>query len=141
MIKTFTAAIFALVTSTHSGLAQSEKPDPRGAVMCIWMIYASLELIAEKCGAVDGDPAFFRTLQSNVDRMDAFIFRNSEITRKTLDQYLARSFVGSADDVCSRTAEPLALYEGVRQRGGEQLTQDIDKLLEVERPPVFNPCL
>ncbi|MEO9338569.1 hypothetical protein ABFT80_14090 [Mesorhizobium sp. SB112] len=141
MFKTLIASLLMSLFSTHTSYAQQDKPDPHGAVMCVWMVYASLERIVEECGTANRDAKFFQTFQSNVDRMEAFIFRNSEITRAHLDKYLVGLSRENQRDLCAPSSDHLRMYEIGRERGGDALTQDIDKLLEVERPPVFNPCL
>ena len=105
------------------------------------MIYATFETVALTCGADAHDRQFFAALQSGVDRIEQFMFRNSDITPQQLEDYLDRS-VRRMPDLCEADSSTLKLYEDVRQRFSPAwLASSLDTLLEVERPVLWNPCL
>ncbi|WP_143747845.1 hypothetical protein [Mesorhizobium temperatum] len=117
--------------------------DPRGAVLCIWMIYASIHAIGENC-APKQDRDFLDFLQSGIDRMNAFIIRNSDTTRAALDERqnqirTRQAQRGTAS--CELEGESMALYNSLKSVDLSQSTANMDKLLEVDREPLLNPCL
>lgn len=114
------------------------KSETQGAVLCIWMISSSILHFGEACRAGQ-DGEYLATLRRNVERMEAFIFRNSDITPDQLEAYnRRRPSMQSAQ--CEPGSETMFLYENAK-RQGNQLDEQTHKLLEVERPPVWNPCL
>ncbi|PAQ09000.1 hypothetical protein CIT26_14800 [Mesorhizobium temperatum] len=122
---------------------QVPKMDPRGAVLCIWMIYASIHAIGENC-APKQDRDFLDFLQSGIDRMNAFIIRNSDTTRAALDERqnqirTRQAQRGTAS--CELEGESMALYNSLKSVDLSQSTANMDKLLEVDREPLLNPCL
>ncbi|HEV7434744.1 MAG TPA: hypothetical protein VGO22_07725 [Pseudorhizobium sp.] len=137
LIATFVAC--AIAGAAHPLRAQETgKSEPQGAVLCIWMISSSILRFGDTCRA-EQDGEYLATLRRNVERMEAFIFRNSDITADQLEAYnRRRPSVQSAQ--CEPGSETMSLYENAK-RQGNQLDEQTDKLLEVERPPVWNPCL
>ncbi|SJM35425.1 conserved exported hypothetical protein [Mesorhizobium delmotii] len=139
------SCLVALVTllPQQAPANQVPKMDPRGAVLCIWMIYASIHAIGENC-APKQDRDFLDFLQSGIDRMNAFIIRNSDTTQAALDerqnQIRARQAQrGTAS--CELEGESMALYNSLKSVDPSQSTANMDKLLEVDREPLLNPCL
>lgn len=120
----------------NAGHSQDPGPDPRGAVMCVWMIYVSIKQIGDECLPDDREfPAF---LASRIARLEEFIIRNSDLTQEFLEE---RKKVYEKQVRCEPDGEAIRLYQGVKERDWALIDNDLDKFLEVERPPAWNPCL
>lgn len=133
------AMVVCAVTLTPPTRAdEAGQPDPQGAVLCVWMISSSLLHFGETCRP-EQDRQYLFALRRNVERMEAFIFRTSDIISEQLDAYNRRrpSMRGKQ---CEPDGEMIAFHEAARSRG-IHLDNETDKLLKVERPPVWNPCL
>jgi hypothetical protein len=141
MRRHFLSASVALALATTALPARSQEAvtsEPQGAVLCIWMISSAILHYGEACRA-DQDGEYVIKLRRNVGRMEAFIFRNSDITSDQLEAYNRRR-PSMQGDQCESGGEMAKLYELAKKRG-DQLDEETDRLLAVERPPEWNPCL
>ncbi|WP_201411830.1 hypothetical protein [Mesorhizobium sp. J8] len=107
------------------------------------MIYTEVEAIGEACSP-EQDRDFLVFLQSQIDRIKAFIVRNSDTTASALEdqQRRVRAIAakrGSAS--CQAEGDGMQLYNSIRSADRMQITAEMDKLLEVDREPLANPCL
>lgn len=138
------AVILAAVVSLAplSAIAFAQEPahsQGKGAVLCVWLMYSSALHTGEKCFRID-DADFLSVLRSGLKGIEAFIFRNSNVTAKDLAEYNSRRPALVALQ-CSPDNEIVRLYHSVKQQGIRQLQQNIDALLAEERPALSNPCL
>ncbi len=132
-------ALLALCRSPAT--AQAENPDPRGAVMCMWMIHSTLSQVADKCRP-NADHQFRNALRSGVKRMEDFIIRNSDTTLEQIDQQKKLRAERSVAHRCDSSNEAFREFERLRDTISiSDLEKEIDRLIEVDRPPVWNPCL
>lgn len=124
----------------------SVEMDPRGGVMCIWMLYVSLKALAENCYR-ERDAAYIETLDWSIDEMEKFILRNSKMTAGQLAQgreYYVRYVVeGVTADRAGTCAPGIgSLYPAPDKIPNRQAVEaDIRQLLSIDRPPSWNPCL
>ncbi len=133
--------LFLLAFHTTLAVADDQRQDERGAVLCIWMIHSSMLHIGETCSATTDDD-FLDVLRVSVIRIEDFIVRNSDMTLVQLAEERRKRDSQAPSNLCDPAGESMRLYAQVKERVtiGEMRAQ-IDKLLEVDRPPVSNPCL
>lgn len=138
----------------HAAPSDDElRGDPRGAVLCIWVIYVDLKAMGKVC-AFDQESAFEKVLAESIDRMDGFITANSTTTQAELDRKKDEEFARMRKDMdiagpaLSRDAcqgniksDGIEMYRSFEAQGAEKIRRDISELLAVPRTPVFNPCL
>ena len=133
----------AALLPQHAITAEVPKTDPRGAVLCAWMIYTEIEAVGEACSPQQ-DRDFLVFLQSQIDRIKAFIVRNSDTRPAALDaqQRQVRASEAHRSSVsCQPDSESMQMYNAIKSVDRRQIIADMDKLLEVDREPVANPCL
>lgn len=124
-------------------LAEQPKSDPRGAVLCAWMIYTEIEAVGETCSP-EQDRDFLVFVQSQIDRIKAFIVRNSDTTPSALEdqQRQVREIAAKRRSAsCQPGGDGMQLYNSIRSLDRRQIIAEMDKLLEVDREPLANPCL
>lgn len=135
--------MLATLGPERSYAQQDSESDPRGAVLCIWMIYSSLHAIGQTCEP-QADRDFQDLLEAKIDEMDAFIIRNSETTQPMLDtrrQKLLSAQQARGKSACEAKAESMRMYTQFKSIGASRINKEISKLLEVDRKPLANPCL
>lgn len=134
--------LFGLATFLpRHALAEQPKSDPRGAVLCAWMIYTEVEAIGETCSP-EQDRDYLVFLQSQIDRIKAFIVRNSGTTPAALeDQQRRVRAIAAKRHGASCQGDGIKLYNSIRSVDRRQFVAEMDKLLEVDREPLANPCL
>lgn len=140
MFRVVCVALFASLVLANASAAQStgsSEPDPRGPVLCVWMIYSILLSHGEACRQEDA--AYLGKLRQGVGRIEDFIFRNSDATRQQLDD-VKQSQMGPHVTECGPGGEVAAMYDAFKSDEAD-FDQELDILLEVDRPPVLNPCL
>ena len=134
------AAAASIICPFHSSSAQDAvKPEPKAAVLCSWMIYSAILHTGQTCRP-QADAEFLRPLKTGVDRIEAFVFRKSEVTPQVLAAYNNRRPAFTLLQ-CTPESEMVKLYDDIKRRGIEEIQQDIDVLLSEERPALWNPCL
>lgn len=124
-------------------LAEQPKSDPRGAVLCAWMIYTEIEAIGETC-SLEQDRDFLVFLQSQIERIKAFVVRNSDTTVSALEEQhcQVRTIAAKRRSAsCQSDSDGMQLYNSIKAVGRKQIVAEMDKLLEVDREPLANPCL
>ncbi|RYG97139.1 MAG: hypothetical protein EON58_10465 [Alphaproteobacteria bacterium] len=114
------------------------KPQPKIAVLCSWMVYSAILHTGQACRP-QADAEFLRPLEAGVDRIEAFVFRNSEVTPQDLAAYNSRRPAFTMLQ-CNAENEMLKVYDHIKSRGIEKIQEDIDILLAEERPALWNPC-
>lgn len=127
-------------------LTQDVPPDKHGAVMCVWMITVSIKAIGEVCYK-ERDAAFMDALDWSLAEIESFIIRNSAITTEQIMKGRARY----RDDIVKRAAADReaicvpgfnSIYPAPdRIPSRQSIEERTHKLLAIERPPVWNPCL
>ena len=133
----------AALLPLQAAIAGEPKADPRGAVLCAWMIYTEIEAVGETCSPQQ-DRDFLIFLQSQIDRIKAFIVRNSDTTPAALEeqQRQVRANKAHRSNVsCQPDSDSMQMYNAIKSVDRRQIIADMDKLLEVDREPVANPCL
>ena len=134
------AAAVSIICSLQSGSAQDAvKPQPKIAVLCSWMVYSAILHTGQTCRP-QADAEFLRPLKAGVDRIETFVFRNSEVTPQDLAAYNSRR-PAFAMLQCTADDEMVKVYDHIRRLGIEKIQEDIDVLLSEERPALWNPCL
>jgi hypothetical protein len=114
----------------------------KGAVLCLWSIYISIEQGVDICG-LEPRPSD-ADLRASIDRTEAFILENTTtgITTETLSTYKA--------DVYDQTKEMLRTDNGeamcrdvvtFRENIAEDVTRHTNELLSISREPLWNPCI
>lgn len=127
----------------HAASVEEPKADPRGAVLCAWMIYTELEAVGETCSQKQ-DRDFLVFLQSQIDRIKAFIVRNSDTTQAALEEQqrqVRASMAHRGSASCQPDGESMQFYNSFKSIDRGQIIAEMDKLLEVDREPLANPCL
>lgn len=127
--------------------------DPRGAVLCTWMIYTGLYEIGERCFP-DEDRELLAILDAGIGRIEDFIVRNSDDTEASIAQKRSRYIAGrrqmtSRESACAPDGGSVEFYRPLRDdfnRIGRdafrlQMEKGLDEHLAVDRKPVANPCL
>ncbi len=107
--------------------------------MCIWTIYSTMQYIGDTCAEVKKSP-IRSAIAINVRRMESFIVRNSDIVPSELAGHRAR-FVRDGAQLCKPGGEGIRSFRQLEKDGVERMNANIDKLLEIDRPPAWNPCL
>ena len=151
----FTA--FAVLLMLPGSLSYSQYSSPqlrpeldfRGAVLCHWLITVNAHAIGEHCDSENNKPALDR-LDNVIDRINAFIIRNSDTTQEQIDRgrksekAKLQDRVNESDSmkvkICAADGDSMKLWVGYRDIDPGELKKQIDKLLEVDRKPVLNPC-
>lgn len=140
----------ALALSALSAKADEIKAPPvdeRGAVLCIWSIAMVQLIIGESCFA-ERDREYLSTLRWSIREMDAFIIRNSTTSAAQLASNKAkmrdetlRNLQKNGSGIC-QSQDAMVFYPEPGQMPTRQAVELFTKkLLEVDRPPVMNPCL
>jgi hypothetical protein len=123
------------------GTIQSDRTG-KGAVLCVWMIYAEVQATGQTCFKGQ-DQAFQAELDSSIKRIDAFIIKNSSrpVTQAGLDARKAqgRQQLGAIKNLC--TSGAAQMYQALRAGGPDKLRASTTDLLSIPREPVTNPCL
>ncbi len=122
----------SLMGSDHSG---------KGAVMCTWMIYASIKGEFDACHTEEKE--WRSQLDIAAEKMENFILANSltPVTKESLVKNLDQERQKAARR-CGRTKEDFA--QSFITKKADILPKfqlGIDEMLAVARPPVTNPCL
>jgi hypothetical protein len=133
----------AALLPQRAAMAEEPKADARGAVLCAWMIYTEIEAVGETCSPQQ-DRDFLVFLQSQIDRIKAFIVRNSDTTQAALEeqQRQVRASAAHRSSVsCQPDGDSMQMYKAIKSVDRRQIIADMDNLLEVDREPVANPCL
>ncbi len=116
-----------------------------GAVQCAWRMYSHIRLQSEQCYD-DSRVNLKAALKDAVDRIEVFIVENSltPVTKLDLEAAAFEAFnkvkYRSKDEMCSDGFAP-HLLPNQDDEFILNLTQGVDELLSVPRPPVMNPCL
>lgn len=124
----------ALIVSAMWHLAKA-----KDAVLCSWRIYSAILHTGETCRP-QTNAEFLGQLKAGVDRIEAFVFRNSDVTPQDLAAYNNRRPAFTTLQ-CTPENEMVKLYDVMKRRGIEDIELDIGLLLSEERPAVWNPCL
>ena len=135
--------LLGLTAPQHAAMAAEPKSDPRGAVLCAWMIYTELEAVGEACSPKQ-DRDFLVFLQSQIDRIKAFIVRNSDTTLAALEEkqrQVQASEAHRSSVSCQPDGDSMRMYNAIKSVERRQFIAEMDKLLEVDREPLANPCL
>ena len=113
----------------------------RGAVLCIWAIYLSIQAQTAHCGLAR------RPVDDAIDEaivaIDEFIIRNSSLrpTRQSLEDFKRRAAESERSHFRQRGSyceNPDT--ERFRSIDADQLRAGVQQLLGIEREPVMNPC-
>jgi hypothetical protein len=153
--KRFTWMIFAIVVLVLPAVGQDQMilgprqferdNSGRGAVLCIWAIYLSIQAQTAHCGLAR------RPVDDAIDEaivaIDEFIIKNSSLhpTRQMLEDFKRRAAESERSHFLQRRS--LKEYcenpdtEHFRRVEADQLRAGVQRLLEIEREPVMNPCL
>jgi hypothetical protein len=130
-----------------AAMAGAVESDPRGAVFCQWDMAVTMKTIAEACfkGRDEGSIA---TLDWAIGEMDAFILRNSTMSKNGLEAEKTRfrssalkSLKRNADGTCEASQDALIFFPRPDRGTNNRIRIWIKDLLAVERPPLWNPCL
>jgi hypothetical protein len=114
----------------------------RGAVLCIWAIYLSIQAQTAHCGLAR------RPVDDAIDEaivaIDEFIIKNSSLrpTRRMLEDFKRRAAESERSHFRQRGSyceNPDT--ERFRSIDADQLRAGVQQLLGIEREPVMNPCL
>ena len=141
------------MTIEGEGWAAKSDMTGKGAVLCAWSIYASVQYTTRKCGwtrsAVDD------AIDQAVAEIDRFIIDNmpSPVTQAQLDETKRNDndwlWGGSAESIAKRCAVedvneggPAAFAWQYRSNSdADSLRAGVADLLSIPREPVMNPCL
>ncbi|MEP7240992.1 MAG: tetratricopeptide repeat protein [Devosia sp.] len=116
----------------------------KGAVMCIWSIYTSVEATVDACGlpTTPADDA----IRGGLERISKFIIENSHqpVTEEQLESWSARIKNQQIMTVVQPIGRKACGGEDIapfRTGSPDQIEQSIDDLLSIPREPLMNPCL
>ncbi|MEJ0068810.1 MAG: hypothetical protein WDO24_08885 [Pseudomonadota bacterium] len=146
-------ALPLLLSLLACGGRESERidPDQRSAVLCVWEIYSTLQIVGELCAVDPADP-FQGALRDSVSRLESFITDNTRIPQSQLDAGKRRKRLlerqekaqHSPAEIAARCrgdgSEGAAMYQELRARDPEEIRREIGRLLEVPPQKVTNPC-
>jgi|SRR5215475_9548855 hypothetical protein len=152
--KRFALMIFAIVALAVPAMGQDQMilgprqferdNSGRGAVLCSWAIYLSIQAQTAHCGLAR------RPVDDAIDQaitaIDEFILRNSSLrpTRQMLEDFKRRAAESERSHFRQRGS--LEAYcenpdtERFRSIDADQLRAGVQQLLGIEREPVMNPC-
>lgn len=133
------ALLLALPAS--ASLSQQARVIPPGeGVICAWAIYGALAEVAERC-PVASDEAFRLELRRTVDRLDAYVLANSQLTTEQIADFKSvQSHVGTpTEHLCQ--GDPLDMYDAMRSTGVDDLRTSIDELTARPGQPTWGTCL
>jgi hypothetical protein len=118
--------------------------DRSGAVLCVWLIYATIQAATAACGLPrqPSDDA----IDKAVTDMDEFIVANSSLrpTRAMLDDFKHRRTEMEMSVLRRKGLQKFCDGPDIkhfRNLSPDYIDAEIKKLLAVPREPVMNPCL
>jgi|SRR5579871_3024547 len=113
----------------------------KGAVLCVWSIYLSLQAAAKTCQMprrpVDD------AIDQAIIQMDDFIIANSSLhpTRAALEDFKRRAAAQAQSQKGFCEGPAIRDFDVFRRMTPEQVQKSIADLLAAPREPVMNPCL
>lgn len=114
----------------------------KGAVLCLWSIYVSIEQGVDICG-LEPRPSD-ADLRASIDRTEAFVLENTTtgITAETLSTYKADLYDQTKGMLRTDNAEAMCQdVVSFRDSIAEDVTRHTNELLSVPREPLWNPCI
>ena len=117
----------------------------KGAVLCVWLLYAQTQATVDVCGLPIS--ATDTAIRDGIGRIDRFIIRNS--TEPVTQAQLRNSEAIFKNQQITRIVQPGHFHGSCdgkdiapfRQGNPEQVEKSIDALLSIPREPLMNPCL
>jgi hypothetical protein len=107
-----------------------------GAVLCGWMILASMEAYAKQCHP--SDLTVRNSLNKARQLLDDFIVRNSTMTLASLQDGPLRK---SADPGTQCTGDAERMYQSFAAKDGKLAVEYAVRMTAIPRRPVADPCL
>lgn len=116
----------------------------RGAVLCVWSIYLSIQAHTKDCG-LPRRPAD-DVIDEAIAEIDEFILANSSLhpTRAALEDFKRRAAESERRLARQRSSKEYCQnndYEIWHSADPGRIRADVKALLSIPREPVMNPCL
>ena len=148
MFRTIGAiALASLALGWPSTAPSQERQAPPGeGVICAWAIYAVISNVAERCDP-DGDPDLRAELRRAVERLDAYMAANTNLTPEQIHAFkVDQAHIDvPTTELCA--SEAVDLYRGF-ERGRDDgevnvqaLRSHVDGLVARPGTPTWGTCL
>ncbi len=113
----------------------------RGAVLCIWMFVIEAKATSEKCHVGENEGTD-EALAKSLDDIQAFVVANSDSSTSDFSAATrARIEKSKLENICEPDGYSEKFYQSMIAGGPKGIQEWTQKLLEIPRPPVLNPCL
>ena len=113
----------------------------RGAVLCSWMFVIEAKATSEKCHVGENE-ATDEALAKSLDDIQAFVVANSNSNGSDFSAATrARIEESKLENICEPDGYNEKFYHSMNAGGPKAIQEWTQKLLEIPRPPVLNPCL
>lgn len=130
------------LTAFGSAPVQTRRETPPGeGVICAWAIYSFASDVVERCPS-EVSPGMKAELKRSVERLDAYVRANSEITQDQFDQFKReQANVGRPEaEICRADADE-GLIEAMTRMPVEELRSYIDGITARPGRPTWGTCL
>ena len=139
---TFKALLLVATLAQPSVLAaQDTAPawDPRGAVLCTYVITALLAKVQDTC--LPDHSTAKASLADSLAKHQAFVLRNTDETEASLIAFEAQQTDLKGASCATLESEGwLQMVEEI-EKDPTSYRAEIDEILSVDRKPLWNPCL
>lgn len=129
------AALLMVGSSAGSGAVTSpqEREAPPGeGVICAWGIYSFVSEVVERCAE----------LKRSVERLDAYVRANSEITPEQFDRFKReQANVGAPESAICQAGVADGLVDSLTRVPVHDLRASIDELVARPGTPTWGTCL
>ena len=113
----------------------------RGAVLCSWMFAIEAKATSEKCHVGENEGTD-EALAKSLDDIQAFVVANSDSSASDFSAATrARIEKSKLENICEPDGYNEKFYQSMNAGGPKGIQEWTQKLLEIPRPPVLNPCL
>lgn len=130
------------LTAFSSAPVQTRRETPPGeGVICAWAIYSHVADVVERC-PTGASPELKAELTRSVERLDAYVWANSDITQAQFDQFKReQANVGRPEaEVCQQRIDD-GLVDSLTQMPVEELRTFIDGAVARPGTPTWGTCL
>jgi hypothetical protein len=142
------AVVFASVSNAgaQDALAREAPPPPAArvpppgeGVICALAIYTLVNEVGGQCFP-GGNPEFQAEVGRSVSKLDAFVLRNSDMTRAALAKFKAdQGQVGAPKErLCKGDA--ITLYRALESGGAQRLRSSVDDAVARPGKPTWGTC-
>ncbi|WP_439471740.1 hypothetical protein [Brevundimonas sp.] len=134
-------ALTGLAAFGNAPVQTAREAPPGEGVVCAWALYSFASDVVERCPS-NVSPEMKAELKRSVERLDAYVRANSEITQEDFDQFKReQANVGRPEaEICQADADE-GLVDAMTQMPVTQLRIYIDDLTARPGAPTWGTCL